>query len=181
MENFRIAELPKSQWNGPNLTGIKCIHSVEEINERPGTIITLSTIPSSPFTTSTKYVTPTEPYCVTSLLAMESKMVPPFRATFKGTVINVQPPTRSQQNLPKVVFELVDELGYYIVCCAIGRNAQNRSLANGNQVIIYHGNARGPLGSEPAMVYLMKDALVVPLEFGLTTPNKVKKIELAQN
>ena len=67
----------------------------------------------------------------------------------------------SQQGNLKKQFHLVDEMGYWILCCALGRNVQSRALVEGHEVVCYGVTGRGSLGSNPAMIYMMKDSVLI--------------------
>ena len=90
-------------------------------------------------------------------------MVPPFKGNFVGCVADVREPDVSQQGLQKQLFDLVDELGTWFTCCALGRCAVSPALKSGLQVVLYNGTGRPKSGSAIAAVYLFKDAVMVPL------------------
>ena len=60
-------------------------------------------------------------------------------------------------------FDVADETGTWIRCCALGRNAECSALQEGMQVVLYFGTGRPPYGTGGGCVYLFRDALIVPL------------------
>ena len=82
-------------------------------------------------------------------------------------------PDVSQQGTPKRHFDLVDDTGSWISCCALGSNASSLSLEAGNDVVLYFVTGRSATGSNPGMLYLMKDSVIVML--GRRHPHTQKK------
>ena len=60
------------------------------------------------------------------------------------------------------MFNLVDEEGSYFQCCAMHQHCDHQMLAEGQDIIIYYGTGRGPLGSLPGMLYMLNDAFILP-------------------
>ena len=75
------------------------------------------------------------------------------------------------------VFDVVDIAGLYITCCAMKHNADSTALRNDNEVVVYFGTGRGPLGNSKGMSYLMKDAFIVGVS-GSTTSSMPKAEQL---
>ena len=75
----------------------------------------------------------------------------------------------------KLCFELMDNEGTWIKCCATGENATATYLQTGVEVIIFCGTALDPLGNSIGMLYVMKDSIIVPV--GQTTTPKHKQLE----
>ena len=61
----------------------------------------------------------------------------------------------------KKEFDIVDETGNWFHCCAVGRNALANTIREGLEVVIFYASARPPAGGSPAMLYLMKDSVMV--------------------
>ena len=99
-------------------------------------------------------------------MSLHDKLVAPFRVTLRGFVSDLSEMLRSQQDLTKRTFHLVDRAGTWIRCCAIGLSATSRALANGNEVVLYYGTGRSGIGPSPGMVYFLKDSLVVQIGHG---------------
>ena len=67
----------------------------------------------------------------------------------------------SQAAVEQRHFDLVDEMGIWLNCCAHGRNARSQALKEGNEVVLYYALGRGGLGESPGRVYIMTDGLVL--------------------
>ena len=63
----------------------------------------------------------------------------------------------------KRVFNIVDNSGLYFTCCAMLDNAESIALQNNEEVVLYFGTGRGPMGGVKGMLYLLKDALIIPV------------------
>ena len=98
---------------------------------------------------------------VVQFSTMRSKLKAPCRVTLRGVICDLSEMQLSLQESSKRTFVLVDDLGMWIRCCAIGLSARSRALANGNDVVLYYGTGRSGLGSAPGMIYFMKNSLVV--------------------
>ena len=78
-------------------------------------------------------------------------------------VSNVQSLEASTTGQAKRCFDLVDEVGSWIKCCAIGRNATSHAITEAVYVIAYFAHGRPPLGSSAAMLLIPKDSVVAPV------------------
>ena len=76
-------------------------------------------------------------------------------------VRDAQPMEMAQSGAPKRSFKLVDPVGCYIRCCALHDNAENAMLKENERIVVYFGTGRGPIGSTPGMLYLMKDSMLL--------------------
>ena len=88
-------------------------------------------------------------------------------------VSNVQGVESSTTGQPKLRFDLVDQVGSWIKCCALGRNATNLAIAEAKFVIVHFAHGRPSLGSSEAMLLIMKDGVVAPL--GVKNPPIAKR------
>ena len=109
------------------------------------------------------YAIPPSDCCVTVFRSLRNKLTPPFRLTLKGKVVDLQPVEYSQVGNPKRVFDLVDNAGMYITCCAMRHNAESAALQNFQEVVVYYGTGRAPIGNARGMLYLLKDAMIIPV------------------
>ena len=57
----------------------------------------------------------------------------------------------------------MDNSGVYITCCAMKHNAESSALQNFQDVVVYFGTGRGPIGHSKGMLYLLKDAMIISL------------------
>ena len=109
---------------------------------------------------------------------MRPQLLANFRATFEGTIADVEDIDFTQQGDPKRIFKLVDGSGSYILCCALGHNAESVALVPNQIVVLYFATGRGPIGSSPGMVYLRKDSIIVPMRMALFPPATNNQIEI---
>ena len=61
----------------------------------------------------------------------------------------------------KRVFDLVDNSGVYFTCCAMEHNAESAAIQNFQEVVLYFGTGRKPIGTSKGMLYLLKDAMII--------------------
>ena len=88
-------------------------------------------------------------------------MQAPFKVTIAGSVAKVYDLDTTNAGNAKCSFELVDDSGCWIACCAIGRNATTPDLKEGLRVIVYNGSGRLGLKGSDASLLLLKDAVIV--------------------
>ena len=162
--NVRVSSLSSSDWNGAMVTPIRTLHTSSARSPlMPVTKVMALVTASSPFMAPGRaYEVPARGVCV-DFLGLKDRLEAPFRGTFSGVVTSVQDMGATVAGSPKRVFCLVDPAGAFIQCCAVGHNAGSRALADGMRAVVYHGTGRGPIGSAPGMLYLLKDALLMPV------------------
>ena len=96
---------------------------------------------------------------------------------FLGMITNVDKQAGTTTGgLPKLGFELVDAMGAYVHCCAVGHNAVSTRICADIEVVLYHVTGRGPLGNVPGMLYLFQDALIVAVS--KKNPPYVKRMQV---
>ena len=78
-------------------------------------------------------------------------------------------------------FHIVDSMGGYILCCAMGHNASNKALVDGVDAVLFHGAGRAAMGSSPASIYFLKDGLIVPTGRRTVPVPKRLKINIQSN
>jgi len=159
----RIAELPNNAWNGPSLTSLRILKTVYTAGGQAGTEVRLVETATSPFLLSGDYIPPSSKSCISFYQPVAGRMKAPFRGTFSGVVADLQEPDVTQQGNPKRLFKLLDASGSYLLCCALGHNAVSCALKDKEEIVVYFGTGRAPIGSDPGMLYLMKDSVIVPL------------------
>jgi len=180
LEHLRIAQILKNDWNGTIITKMKQCHSVSASPNSVATNISLPSIPSSPFLITQCYERPSHEACVYEYLPIRTKLQAPFKATIAGMVSDVQELESSQSGQPKRFFSLVDDMGSWLQCCAVGRNALSPVLKEGKVAVVYNGTGRISMGSSEAAVLILKDSVIAPLgEKQVLIPKKLK-IELEQ-
>lgn len=93
---------------------------------------------------------------------MEFELGALFRLSARGVVVDVLPPDSTQAGNPKRSFNLVDDLGAWLACCALDRNAQYVALKESMGIVLFFGTGRGPLAGAPGNLYAFKGAMIVP-------------------
>ena len=178
LTNLRVAEVRRSEWNGPALSRMRVLHSTSTTTRRTGTTLSRTTEPTSPYLTRCTYTIPPAPACISQFLSLQSKLRAPFRITLRGIIDDLSDMMLTHQDSKKRTFVLVDGAGMWLRCCAVGRCANSRSLENGNEVILYYGTGRSARGSSPPMVYLMQDSLIIQTACLKRNPAKRAEIQI---
>ena len=142
---------------------MRILESIPQIGAWAGTVVSFPSKASSPFLLTGKYTPPTSVQCLSNYAPIQVKLVPPFRCTVKGTIVDVQDTEMTQRGNPKRVFDIVDEVGCWMRCCALGRNAGASAIVARNIVVLYFCTGRPSIGSSGSMLYLMNDAIVVKI------------------
>ena len=163
LNKVRILGVPKNSWNGESITRQRVLNSVENVKGEGGTTIKMLERPTSDNLLKMPFAVPPPDCCVTVFRALRNKLTPPFRLSVKGKIVDLQGRETSQGGNPKRVFDLVDGSGLYFTCCAMRHNADSPALENYQDVVIYFGSGRGPIGSSKGMLYLMKDAIIISI------------------
>ena len=175
VERIRVNDFVTNKTNGNILTPMRSINSIDA-SAAESTTIAITTTPTSPFLQNTVYTAPKPPYCIMYFQQVRRQFVVPFRATLRGTAVDVRKGHQTQKGDPKTSFSLVDPAGAYLNCCAIGeRNACSDALAEGSNLVLYNVSGRRTEGQEP-LVWLFQDATVVCV--GTSSVEKRIKIEL---
>ena len=172
---FRIQGLAKNKWNGESLTQIRILSSADGIDGADGSTLSTLARASAENMTSMTFTVPSSSFCVSSFRSLRNKLTSPFRVTLKGKIVDLQGTELSQSGQPKRVFDLLDNSGLYIKCCAQKHNCESTALHNYQEIVVYFGTGRGPIGGSPGMVYLMKDAMIIPV--GQPSPLNSGKVE----
>ena len=160
--NVRIQGLARNDWHGESLTRIRTLMSIDGVGPEGGT--TVKVLPEATTASLTKVSTlaiPSSDCCVSAFRNLRNKLSPPFRLSVKGKVTDAQPLEMSQGGNPKRVFDLVDHSGVYFTCCAMEHNAESAAIHNFQEVVLYFGTGRKPIGTSKGMLYLLKDAVII--------------------
>ena len=158
-----VIVVPRNNWNGTCLTAVRNLQSVPTVKTRTGTTVTLTRTASSPYMQNQTWVVPPQEVCIASFASLKTKLNAPFRVTVRGVVQDLQDLDFSQQGNEVRYFKLVDALGYYLQCAAMHHNAHSRALEEDNEVILYFGTGRGPIGSSDGMLFALREGCIVPL------------------
>ena len=168
----------KNNWHGQVLTTMKMLHSIPSRMKNGGeTKVTLLQHCTSPYNTREHFAVPRSS-CALSRFTPSTRFKVPFKASLVGIVADLQDAETTSTGKAKRVFDLVDEAGHWLTCCAMERNAYAGALRNGVQVVIYHATARPALGSTDAMRYMYKDSVLVTLNLKPKFVHKRTKVYL---
>ena len=163
LSNVRIQGAAQNSWNGVLLTRISTLTSIESVASTGGTVLKVLPKATAPSLTSMEYETPPTDCCISQFCALRNRLNHPFRLTVKGTVVDVHAMEMTTGGNLKRVFDIVDNSGLYFTCCAMKHNAESVALQNNQEVVLYSGTGRGPIGGVKGMLYLLKDAMIVPV------------------
>ena len=161
------------------LSPLRVMHSVRQAGVQAGTRVSLSQLPTSPFTLAGAFRPPSTAHCVSNFNRYRSFLAaPPCRGNFKGLISNIKKGDVTQQGKPKLKFDLVDGEGTAISVIAIARNAGSPVIKDCMEVVIFNGTVRAGLGGTDGGVYLFKDALVVPIGVKKPPVSTVRRIDV---
>ena len=176
LEQVRVSDVVSNDYVGEVLTPMKVLHSMGDTPQRTGTRITLSTVKTSPFTTSAIYKVPSPGHCYSQFGTYRLKLVPPFRATLRGTIVDASEEDVTLGGQPKKTFALVDDAGTWLQCVAVGRNALSSCLRNDMEVVAYYVSGKVGQRGSGGCVWLFKDSMLVPI--GSKSIQKRNQVEL---
>ena len=160
---MRVAKVPKNDWNGQVITNMLELVSIEPVGAETGTSMMVLSKPTAANLISMCYAVPSPQCCVSSFQSIRGKLRGNFRLTVKGVISDLEDVQYSQAGNEKRLFDLVDHQGAFINCCAMKHNVASRALVNLQEVVVYFASGRGPRGSAPGLLYLMKDAMIVSI------------------
>ena len=107
---------------------------------------------------------------VSSFAPLKTQLLAPFRVTVRGVVQDLQELDFSQQGNEVKYFKLVDAAGFYLQCAAMHHNSHSRALEEDNEIILYFGIGRGPVGRCDGILFVGKEGCIVPLGKRLLAP-----------
>ena len=123
LTNLRVAELPRTEWNGTCVSRMRVLHSTSPTTRAAGTALSRTAEPTSPYLTQFTYTIPEAPACINQFLSLQSKLRAPFRITLRGIIDDIFDMLLTQQDSKNRTFILVDGAGMWLRCCALGRCA----------------------------------------------------------
>jgi len=164
LENLKVSNVSKNEWNGTILTNLKIVHSVATLPQRDGARIRLtsSLTVTSPFLRDISYTIPGNAIAIRNFSSPRMSLVAPFKATLIGTVANAGTLDVTAIGHAKRTFDLVDDQGAWMKCLAVGRNANSLSLEDGVQVVLYSCNGRPGSSTLTATIMLAHGSVIVP-------------------
>ena len=95
-----------------------------------------------------------------------------------GVVQDLQELDFSQQGNEVRYFKLVDAAGFYLQCAAMHHNSHSRALEEDNEIILYFGTGRGPIGTSDGMLFVLGEGCMVPLSKKFLAPAGRVAIEI---
>ena len=99
--------------------------------------------------------------CIENFASVRNLLTDPFRGTFRGRVADLKEASYNNSGNAKREFDLVDDRGAYVKCCAMYHNAGSAALKENNLIVIYCATGRGPIGGEAGKLYAFRDAFIV--------------------
>ena len=163
LSKVRITGLARNAWNGESIARLKTLKYIQHISNDSGTTVRALDMATADNLTNKTFTVPPTDWCVSVFRTLRTKCNTPFRLTVKGKVVDLQPLETTQSGHPKRVFDLVDNAGMYFTCCAMKHNADSTALQNFQEVVVYYGTGRGPIGISKGMLYLLQDACIIPV------------------
>ena len=125
---MRVQAAAKTKWNGESLTRIRTLTSIESVGGESGAIVRALSVPTKDNLTKLAFAAPPSELCVSIFRTLRNKMTPPFRLSVKGRVVDLQSPEMSQAGNAKRIFDIVDNAGTYITCCAMKHNVESSAF-----------------------------------------------------
>ena len=138
----------------------------------PSTTVSRVTMAKSPYNqVSTQYLAPSPTYGLKQFLQMKTQSVH-FRGTFIGSMVDVGELDVTSTGQPKRSFVLVDDMGAWFPCCAVGRLAHILQYPINMKVVLYFGTARMNPQGDGFILYAFRDSAIVPLQQQASAPMK---------
>jgi hypothetical protein len=165
-DRLEVTTYAKNKWNGSTLTPMRSLQSVQATGGDKGmaaSSVSLVQEASSPYLQDATFQLPPQEIYIQAFANASSKLMAPFRASFRGVVADLKEVDYTVTGDLKREFKLVDKSGAFILCCALRQNARAVALVNNAEVLLYFATGRGELKNTPGMVYAMKDAVIMPL------------------
>ena len=160
---MEVVALPNNKWNGKCLTQMRTLHSLPTLKERVGTKVVLGKQPRSPSLLPQHFICPSSELCIADFSHMIQECTAPFRATFKGVIMDLEELDYSKIGNELRRFKLVDAKGNFFRCVAMDYNASSSTLEENYEVVVFFALGRGPLGTVSGNLLLMKEAAILPL------------------
>ena len=177
LSNARIQPALKNEWNGELLTRVSSLTSIESHAKAPGTTVRALAQATAPNLTEMTFQIPPTDCCVSVFGGLQSKLSAPFRLSVKGVIIDLQPLEKSAGGNWKRVFDVVDSMGSFFTCCAMLHNAESQALRNLQEVVLFFGTGRASNRGAKGMLYLLKDAMIIPVGTpGFLPPKKTEQM-----
>ena len=176
---LRVGDLKSTDWNGTMLSTMKQLNTSEQAGVRKGTKIGFPEKVSSPYLKDhIRFRAPDEPACYSDFQTFHEGFQAPFRLTACGVIAHADDLTITQAGNYQRALHLIDESGLWIKCVAMHENANHNAIQEGMRIVVYYGTGRGPIGSAEGAIYIMKDAMIIPIGRNATSISKRIQLEI---
>ena len=118
LDRMQVGYIVENDWNGKCLTQLRLLYSVPAMGNTPGTNVRIVAEAESPYMDFRLFQPPGPLSCISQFSIVRSRLIAPFRATFRGIVADLKGHSYSTGGNPKRDFILVDNWGSYMHCCA---------------------------------------------------------------
>ena len=139
------------------------LHSLPTLKEPVGTKLVLGKQPRSPSLLPQPFICPSSQVCIADFSHMIQECTAPFRATFKGVIMDLEEIDYSKSGNELRRFKLVDAKGNFFRCVAMNYNASSSTLEENYEVVVFFALGRGPIGTLAGNLLLLKDAAIIPI------------------
>jgi hypothetical protein len=176
---LRVGDLKSTDWNGTVLSTMKQLNTIQAAGIRKGTKISFPQRVSSPYVIEgILFRAPDEPACYSDFQTFHEGFQAPFRLTACGVIAHADDLTITQAGNYQRAFHLIDESGLWIKCVAMHENANHKCIQENMRIVVYFGTGRGPIGSAEGAIYIMKDAMIIPIGRNATSISKRIQLEI---
>ena len=94
-----------------------------------------------------------------------------------GTVADVEEPAITVKGVEKRCFNLVDDMGAWFPCCAVGDNAARIAWSSNMRVVLWFGWARMNVESTRFTMFALPDAFI--RRIGLNEVRVTKRVDVS--
>ena len=165
VENFRILHTETTKWNGTVMTKMNRIQAINTTSTIPGTSLRLMSEDEAKMSAGSGLELIAD-ICISDWDMLPKPIAVPSRLTLAGIVETKEDITTTtpMDGMPKqkCKFTLIDSKGRWLVCSAVGFNAQAPVLKVGNQVVLWFATVLKAWGSEPARCAVLNDGVIAP-------------------
>lgn len=173
---MRIQAVPKSQWSGEILTPFRILGSIEAVSNQHDTELLMFQAPSAQHLLKTTFIGPSSKFCVSIFPSIRGQLSEPFRITFKGLIVDISDVDYTQSQNAKCTFDLMGSKGADVKSCAMAHNSTSTATRIRHEVICYFGTGRGLIGSSLGIIYMMKDAMILPIGNNTRLPWRIVEV-----
>lgn len=163
VENFRIVPTETSKWNGTVVSKMNRIQAILGTSTIPGTSLRVMSEAEAKMSAGSGRELCAD-ICISNWDMLPQPIAIPSRLTLAGIVESKDDVTTTTplDGTPKkkCKFTLIDNKGRWLVCSALGFNADAPALEVGNQVVLWFAVALKAWGSEIARCAVLNDGVI---------------------